>query len=193
MKSKKNHVCEAEDGTIFLGTRISTSKMCVGALLFQCLRLYFLYEAGIVLSLFLIFADFEPRCSYKIVLIKKSFFSFLAFWRVFSPIGWVADFLHFKNLPHTVCGPYAYTHFILIATELPVKNVYVCLRVSYLRLVRHMFEWIAQQNVKTMDFLASLFTHLFISQNNHLFYSYNFKTAYKNKEYSFVSGAPPGW
>ncbi len=28
-------------------------------------------EAGIVLSLFLIFGDFEPRCSYKIVLIKK--------------------------------------------------------------------------------------------------------------------------
>ena len=28
-------------------------------------------EAGIVLSLFLIFSDFEPRCSYKIVLIKK--------------------------------------------------------------------------------------------------------------------------
>ena len=28
-------------------------------------------EAGIVLSLFLIFNDFEPRCSYKIVLIKK--------------------------------------------------------------------------------------------------------------------------
>ena len=28
-------------------------------------------EAGIVPSLFLIFDDFEPRCSYKIVLIKK--------------------------------------------------------------------------------------------------------------------------
>ena len=28
-------------------------------------------EAGIVLSLFLIFSDFEPRCFYKIVLIKK--------------------------------------------------------------------------------------------------------------------------
>ena len=28
-------------------------------------------EAGIVLRLFLIFRDFEPRCSYKIVLIKK--------------------------------------------------------------------------------------------------------------------------
>ena len=28
-------------------------------------------EAGIVLSLFLIFGDFEPRCYYKIVLIKK--------------------------------------------------------------------------------------------------------------------------
>ena len=28
-------------------------------------------EAGFVLSLFLIFGDFEPRCSYKIVLIKK--------------------------------------------------------------------------------------------------------------------------
>ena len=29
----------------------------------------------IVLSLFLIFSDFEPRCSYKIVLIKKSVYS----------------------------------------------------------------------------------------------------------------------
>ena len=29
-------------------------------------------EAGIVLSLFLIFGDFEPRCPYKIVLITKS-------------------------------------------------------------------------------------------------------------------------
>ena len=27
--------------------------------------------AGIVLSLFLIFGDFEPRCSYEIVLMKK--------------------------------------------------------------------------------------------------------------------------
>ena len=33
-------------------------------------------EAGIVLSLFLIFTDFEPRCSYKIVLIKKKVYSF---------------------------------------------------------------------------------------------------------------------
>ena len=30
-------------------------------------------EAGIVLSLFLIFGDFEPRCSYKTVLIKKEY------------------------------------------------------------------------------------------------------------------------
>ena len=33
-------------------------------------------EAGILLSFFLIFGDFEPRCSYKIALIKKS-----ASWR----------------------------------------------------------------------------------------------------------------
>ena len=32
-------------------------------------------EVGIVLSLFLIFDDFEPRCSYKIVLKKKSVYS----------------------------------------------------------------------------------------------------------------------
>ena len=31
-------------------------------------------DAGIVLSLFLIFGNFEPRCSYKIVLIKKILF-----------------------------------------------------------------------------------------------------------------------
>ena len=30
------------------------------------------FEAGTVYSLFLIFADFEPRCPYEIVLIKKS-------------------------------------------------------------------------------------------------------------------------
>ena len=29
------------------------------------------FEAGIVLRLFLIFGDFDPRCSHKIVLIKK--------------------------------------------------------------------------------------------------------------------------
>ena len=28
-------------------------------------------EAGIVLSLFLVFGDFEPQCSYKIVLMNK--------------------------------------------------------------------------------------------------------------------------
>ena len=32
-------------------------------------------EAGLVLSMFLIFGDFEPRCSYKIVLIKILFIS----------------------------------------------------------------------------------------------------------------------
>ena len=34
-------------------------------------KFYINSEAGIVLCLFLIFGNFEPRCSYEIALIKK--------------------------------------------------------------------------------------------------------------------------
>ena len=45
--------------------------------------------AGIVLSLFLIFGDFEPRCSYEIVLIKKECTNFdtTIFYAVVHQIG----------------------------------------------------------------------------------------------------------
>ena len=52
--------------------------------------------AGIVLSLFLVFDDFEPRCSYKIVPIKKTVL--VRRWNLKNPIE-ICSRVHLIWLP----------------------------------------------------------------------------------------------